>query len=84
MFNKLKSTDADFSLINHDPFLDLMNKNILYLTHTIDKCLVLLKELKVNEDLQMQVDDVFNKKSITEDSKQAEEVVEEHGNRSDT
>ena len=74
MFNKLKSNDSDFSFSNHDPYLDIMNKNILYLTHTIDKCLVLLKELKVNEDLQMQVDDYFNKTSIPEDSKQEETV----------
>ncbi len=71
MFNKLKSTDADFSSLQHDPFLDLMNKNILYLTHTIDKCLVVLKKLEIEDNLQTQVSDYYEK----ETSPQTEQVT---------
>ncbi len=61
MFNKLKSNESDFSSLQHDPFLDLMNKNILYLTHTLDKCLLVLKKLEVDTGLQKQVDEYFEK-----------------------
>ncbi len=70
MFNKLKSTDADFSSLQHDPFLDLMNKNILYLTHAIDKCLSLLKVMEIDRKLQMQVDDYTSKQIPLEDMAQ--------------
>jgi len=70
MFNKLKSNDSDFSSLQHDPFLDLMNKNILYLTHTIDKVLVVLKKLELQQQLQTQVDDYYDSKSTpNEDAK---------------
>lgn len=64
MFNKNKSPETFFSkTLPNDNMLLIVNKNILYLTHQVDKCLKLLQELKVNEDLQMQVDDFFTKTS---------------------
>ena len=81
MFDKLKSTEADFSFSSIESQYMILNKNILYITHIVDKCLVLLKEMKTNDDLQMQVDDFFQKgeahpEPASEDSKQ-EEVVED-------
>ncbi len=70
MFNKLKSNDSDFSSLAHDPFLDLMNKNILYLTHTIDKVLVVLKRMEIDDDLQKQVTDFVPNPLPLEDSAQ--------------
>ncbi len=59
MFNKLKSIETDFSFKNLEAFLDIMNKNILYLTHTTDKCLVVLKKLEVDIGIQKQVSDFY-------------------------
>ncbi len=71
MFNKSKSSDPDLQFIPHEPFLDIMNKNILYLTHTIDKCLVLLKRMEIDDALQTQVSDYTQSKQLPlEDSAQ--------------
>ncbi len=40
--------------------LYLMNNNILYITHELDKCNKMLKSLTVNKDLQEQVDKYFD------------------------
>ncbi len=61
MFNKLKSTDADFSLLDMKTYLDIINKNVLYLTHSSDKCLDVLKKLELQQKLQTQVDEYFDK-----------------------
>ncbi len=39
--------------------LDIINKNILYLTHEVDKCVAMLRRMEVNANLQKQVDDYF-------------------------
>ncbi len=39
--------------------LDILNKNILYVTHVVDKIGIDLHQLKVNENLQKQVDEYF-------------------------
>ncbi len=39
--------------------LDIINKNILYLTHEVDKCVAMLRRMEVNSNLQKQVDDYF-------------------------
>ncbi len=70
MFNKSKSNESDLLFIPHEPFLDIMNKNILYLTHTIDKCLVLLKRMQIDDDLQKQVSDFVPNPLPLEDSAQ--------------
>ncbi len=58
MFNKIKSPETLFnSTITPEKYLEMMNKNILYLTHTMDKCLVVLKKLQIDNNLQKQVDD---------------------------
>ncbi len=59
MFDKLKSNESDFSSLQHDPFLDLMNKNILYLTHNLDKCLSILRRMELDDKLQKKVDDFY-------------------------
>ena len=86
MFTKSKSSEPDLPFLKHDPFLDLMNKNILYLTHTIDKCLSVLKRIDADNGVQSQVDEYFDTYEKehspptppptqgSEDSKQREEV----------
>ncbi len=39
--------------------LDIINKNILYLTHEVDKCVAMLRNIEVNSKLQKQMDDYF-------------------------
>ncbi len=39
--------------------LDIINKNLLYLTHEVDKCVSMLRRMEVNTNLQKQVDDYF-------------------------
>ncbi len=57
MFNKPKSTEADFRLLSHEPFLDIMNKNLLYITRNLDLCVSLLKKMELDERLQKQIPD---------------------------
>ncbi len=78
MFSKLKSTDADFSFSSMMKYLDLMNKNILYLTHTMDKCLVVLKRIENEDKLQTQVSDFYDTEHIPE-----VEPGEKNGTKSD-
>ncbi len=72
MFDKIKSPETLFS---KTPKTDIpnsvLNQNILYLTHQIDKCLLVLKELKNDTGLQKQVDEYFE--TPTEDSPQERE-----------
>ncbi len=42
--------------------LDILNKNILYITHMQDKIWKFLQENQVNKDLQEQVDKYFDEK----------------------
>ncbi len=63
--------------------LDIINKNILYLTHEVDKCVSMLRRMEVNANLQKQVDDYFE--SPDEDT---EHIPEEkngtnHSNKTD-
>ncbi len=53
-FNRI-SPPADFY-----SKLDILNKNILYVTHECDKILKILKEQTINTDLQTQVDKYFD------------------------
>ncbi len=56
-----KSTQADLQKIIQliDVRLDIHGKNILYITHRVDKILRILEEQTVNKDLQKQVDEYF-------------------------
>ncbi len=51
--------------------LDIINKNLLYLTHEVDKCVAMLRRMEVNTNLQKQVDDYFeeDEKDIPEEKK---------------
>ncbi len=60
MFNKLKSPET---LVNKTISLSILNQNILYLTHTMDKCLVVLKEIQHDKDLQQTADKYFSEDS---------------------
>ncbi len=65
MFNNLKSRETlDSSTLT----LTILNKNILYLTHTMDKCLRVLKEMQSDTTLQKQVDEYFDETSPQTDS----------------
>ncbi len=44
--------------------LEILNKNILYLTHEVDKCVTMLTQLKVNQNLQRQVDQYFDEAPV--------------------
>ncbi len=58
-----KSSEPDLKNIISSNKLDIINKNLLYLTHEVDKCVALLKQLKNQTELQTQVDDYYAKES---------------------
>ncbi len=75
-FDFIKSSDPDLQNKIQLNKLEIINKNILYLTHTMDKCLVVLKKFEVDYQLQKKVDDYF-------DSKDTENIPEvEHDDHS--
>ncbi len=47
--------------------LELINKNMLYTSHQVDKILKLLKTLNIDNALQQTVDKYFDEDSETED-----------------
>ncbi len=52
--------------------LDILNKNVLYVTHQVDKVLKIIKSLEVNKDLQNQVDQYFEQDPDEETSPQTD------------
>ncbi len=46
--------------------LQLINKNILYLSHQMDKCVSILKELQDDDKLQSTADNYYNSKEDQE------------------
>ncbi len=52
-----KSTEADFKKLSST--IDTIQKNVLYLTYRLDKCLSILETLKVDTGVQKQVDDFY-------------------------
>ncbi len=40
--------------------LDIINKNLLYLTHEVDKCVSMLRRMEVDNKLQTQVTEYFD------------------------
>ncbi len=40
--------------------LDIINKNLLYLTHEVDKCVSMLRRMEVDAKLQKQVTEYFD------------------------
>ncbi len=59
-----KSTDADFKKMFS--IIETMQKNILYITYHLDKCLVILRKQEVDNGVQKQVDDFYDKEHIPE------------------
>ncbi len=58
MFHKLKSQRT---LVNSTFDLTLINRNILYLTHEMDKCVSMLRRMELDGKLQKQVDDYLDR-----------------------
>ncbi len=65
-----KSIETDLQKIisSIDNELNLLQKNILYITYRIDSVLKKLNELKVDKGLQQQVDQYFEETSPQTDS----------------
>ncbi len=40
--------------------LDIINKNLLYLTHEVDKCVTMLRRMEVDNKLQTQVTEFYD------------------------
>ncbi len=53
-----KSRDQDLSKILS--ILDTLQKNVLYITYRVDKVLIKVNSLSVNDNLQKQVDQYFD------------------------
>ncbi len=52
-----KSTDADFKKMFS--IIETMQKNILYITYHLDKCLVILRTQEADKGVQKQVDEFY-------------------------
>ncbi len=63
-FNRI-SPSADFY-----SKLDILNKNVLYITHQTDKILKLIKENTTDKELQTQVDKYFDNEMVSEEIKE--------------
>ncbi len=64
------SPSADFysKLTILDRKLDILNKNVLYITHMQDKIMKLVNKLLVDKNLQNTVDEYFDETSHQTDS----------------
>ncbi len=47
--------------------LNILNQNLLYLTHEVDKCVSMLRRMEVNANLQKQVTEYFDDEDNTKD-----------------
>ncbi len=67
-----KSADADLQKMFQS--IETTQKNVLYITHHLDRLIKLVYELKTNANLQKQVDEYFeeDEKTIPEDSEDKE------------
>ncbi len=69
-----KSTEADFKKLSSS--IDTIQKNVLYITYRLDKCLSILETLKVDTGVQKQVTDFYadeDSEHIPEGSKDPED-----------
>ncbi len=57
---KFKSSEPDLKFKLHLNKLDIINKNLLYLTREVDDIKRLVKQLGTDKDLQQQVDKYFD------------------------
>ncbi len=67
-----KSTEADLQKMFQ--YLDIAQKNILYLTHQVDKTLKILREMTTDKSLQNQVDQYFEEDAIDVTSPQTDQT----------
>ncbi len=66
MFNKIKSPETLFSeTLKPEITLLSLNKNILYITHKVDKILVILTTIQNESKLQTQVTDYYDLKETS-------------------
>ncbi len=70
LFDNL-SPKTDFSSKLTISKLEILNKNVLYVTHQTDKILKLLNKMMIDKDLQNTVDEYFEEKEndIPEDQR---------------
>ncbi len=71
LFDKLSPTADFISKIQLQ--LDIVNKNVLYITHMQDKILKIVKDLDNSSNLQKQVDQYFDDREHIPDSKEDQE-----------
>ncbi len=57
------SQDSDLQKIVSINKLDILMKNVLYITHECDKILKIVKQLETSQNLQKQVDEYFDETS---------------------
>ncbi len=71
-FNRI-SPNADFysKLTLLEMKLEIMNKNVLYITHECDKILKLLKAADTSANLQKQVDEYFDDETSPQTDQQS-------------
>ncbi len=62
-----KSRDQDLSKTLSINKLDLINKNILYVTHQTDKILEIVRSLQIDKHLQKQVDEYMQDREPEDD-----------------
>ncbi len=62
----LKSTDADFQKLIQQ--INTIHKNVLYVTYQVDFIRKKVMELEVNNNLERQVDDFYDKNPIVPES----------------
>ncbi len=67
-----KSTDADLQKIFQ--YLEVAQKNILYLTHQVDKTLKILRDMTTDKALQNQVDQYFEDDETSHQTDSAEQT----------
>ncbi len=66
MFKNLKSSNPDFRLFETIEFrLDSMNKNILYVTHQVDKLVRMITVLKMDKNLEYQAQQYYGKEETS-------------------
>ncbi len=65
-FDFSKSSEPDFrNKFQSD--LNILMKNMLYCTHQIDKCLLVLRRLDADTGVQKQVNDYYDSKDSTQE-----------------
>ncbi len=82
-FDFSKSTDADLQNKYQLDKLDIVNKNILYITHVVDKISLMVIELKNSAKLQKQVDDYFEQDDLETNRSAPLEDMAQDGNNTD-